>query len=88
MVNVAYVCPPNITLFGRHLTGTQLSVVSKKQLGVNQLDMATVFFREIFGNNVAPRVMDGIIAFSIFGNIIVQTFTACRGKHLFPSYSE
>ena len=41
--------------------------------------MATVFFREVFGNDLAPRVVSGIIAFSIFGNIVVMTFTASRG---------
>ena len=46
--------------------------------------MATVFFGEAFGNDVAPRVMSGIIAFSIFGNIVVMTFTASRGTCCFP----
>ena len=41
--------------------------------------MATVFFTEVFGNDLAPRVMSGFIAFSIFGNIVVMTFTASRG---------
>ena len=45
--------------------------------------MATVFFSEVFGNDVAPRVMSGIIAFCIFGNIIVMTFTASRGTCCF-----
>lgn len=45
--------------------------------------MATVFFREVFGNDVAPRVMSGIIALSIFGNMVVMTFTASRGKSAF-----
>lgn len=42
--------------------------------------MATVFFREVFGNELAPRVMSGIIALSIFGNVVVMTFTASRGR--------
>ena len=42
--------------------------------------MATSFFKEVFGNQIAPRVMSGIIAMSIFGNIVVQTFTAARVK--------
>ena len=42
--------------------------------------MATLFFTEVFGNDKAPRVMSGIIALAILGNIIVMTFTACRGK--------
>ena len=45
--------------------------------------MATVFFGEVFGNDIAPRVMSGIIAFSIFGNIVVMTFTASRGTCCF-----
>lgn len=44
--------------------------------------MATVFFKEVFGNDLAPRVMSGIIALSIFGNIVVMTFTASRGMAL------
>ena len=44
------------------------------------LDMATVFFGAVFGGHLAQRVMSGIIAFSIFGNIVVMTFTASRGK--------
>ena len=43
--------------------------------------MATVFFREVFGNELAPRVMAGLIAFSIFGNVVVMTFTASRGMN-------
>ena len=44
-----------------------------------KLDMATVFFGAVFGGDLAKRVMSGIIAFSIFGNILVMTFTASRG---------
>lgn len=43
-------------------------------------DMASVFFAQIFGNEVAKRVMNGFTAFSILGNIIVMTFTAARVK--------
>ena len=49
--------------------------------------MATIFFEQVFGNEIAPRVMSGIIAFSIFGNIIVMTFTASRGKAPYTSRS-
>ena len=42
--------------------------------------MATLFFATIFGQKIAPRVMDGITALCIFGNIIVMTFTASRVK--------
>lgn len=47
-----------------------------------KLDMASVFFGAVFGPDVAPRVMSGIIAFSILGNVIVMTFTASRGKSI------
>ncbi|KAL8898588.1 MAG: hypothetical protein Q9207_006621 [Kuettlingeria erythrocarpa] len=57
-----------------------LCVVSLDQRLNGELDMATVFFREVFGNELAPRVMSGIIAFSIFGNVVVMTFTASRVK--------
>ena len=50
--------------------------------------MATVFFEDVFGNDVAPRVMAGIIAFSIFGNIVVMTFTASRGMTQQPHCNE
>lgn len=43
--------------------------------------MATVFFGAVFGPDLAPRVMAAIIAVSIFGNIVVMTFTASRGEH-------
>ena len=45
-----------------------------------KLDMATVFFGAVFGEHIAPRVMSGIIAFSIVGNVVVMTFTASRGE--------
>ena len=43
--------------------------------------MATLFFKDIFENDTATRVMAGIIALSIFGNIVVLTFTASRGDY-------
>ena len=58
----------------------QLCVVSLDQRMDEELDMAILFFREVFQNDVAPRVMSGIIAFSILGNIVVMTFTAARGE--------
>ena len=45
-----------------------------------KLDMATVFFGAVFGPQLAPRIMSGIIAFSIFGNVTAMTFTASRVK--------
>lgn len=63
----------------------QLCVVSNdSRLESNKFDMATLFFQEIFRNDVAPRVMSGIIALSVFGNIYVTTFTASRGKKRGP----
>ncbi|KAI4099553.1 MAG: hypothetical protein L6R37_005906 [Teloschistes peruensis] len=55
-----------------------LCAVSVDQRLDGELDMATVFFRQVFSNQIAPRVMSGIIALSIFGNIVVMTFTASR----------
>jgi hypothetical protein len=46
----------------------------------SSLDMGVLFFSVVFGNETAKRVMAGVIALSIFGNIIVMTFTASRGK--------
>lgn len=57
-----------------------LCAVSLNEELYDSLDMATVFFKDVFGNELAPRVMSGIIAFSIFGNIVVMTFTASRVK--------
>lgn len=44
------------------------------------IDMATAFFYDLFGPGAAPRAMAGLVAFSIFGNILVLTFTAARVK--------
>lgn len=41
--------------------------------------MATLFFRDVFGEGAAPKAMASLIAFCIFGNLIVMTFTASRG---------
>ncbi|MCJ1391150.1 hypothetical protein MMC18_004012 [Xylographa bjoerkii] len=56
------------------------SVVSKATIMDTGLNIASEFFQQIFGSAVASRVMSGIIAFSIYGNILVMTFTACRVK--------
>ena len=55
------------------------AVPKEMQLGSTQ-DMATLFFSQMFGHEAAKRVMAGFIAFSIFGNIVVMTFTAPRVK--------
>jgi len=65
---------------GIWLTSVQLSVVSKDEIVTTELDIASRFFENIFGSEVASRVMSGIIALSILGNIIVMTFTASRGE--------
>ncbi|KAL6716587.1 hypothetical protein ACLMJK_006154 [Lecanora helva] len=57
-----------------------LCAVSVDQRLDRSLDMATLFFSEVFGTDAAPRVMSGILAFSILGNIVVMTFTASRVK--------
>lgn len=67
------------------LINMKLCAVSVDQRLDRKLDMATLFFSEVFGNEVAPRVMSGIIALSIFGNLVVMTFTASRGKVKTPS---
>jgi amino acid transporter len=50
----------------------------------NSLNMAGAFLHYLFddseGSNTAERVMAGLIAVSIFGNVIVMTFTAARVK--------
>ena len=43
-------------------------------------NMAAVFSSRIFGNDTAQRVMDGMVAFSIFGNLLAMTYTAPRVK--------
>ena len=81
LVNVSYVLQALTNLPYPNADLLQLCAVSIDQRLYNELDMATVFFREVFGNEVAPRVMAGLIAFSIFGNIVVFTFTASRGMN-------
>lgn len=46
----------------------------------NSQDIATLFLGRVFGNDGARRAMDALIAFSIFGNLVVMTFTAARVK--------
>ncbi|PGH14655.1 hypothetical protein AJ80_05836 [Polytolypa hystricis UAMH7299] len=51
----------------------------------NTIDMAGTFFHYLFdstgaSNNTGERAVAGMIAFSIFGNIFVQTFTTARMK--------
>ena len=65
LVNVAYLCAVPWDLPALH----------------EQRNMATVFFGRVFSNaTVATRAMDGLIALSIFGNLLVMTFTAPKVK--------
>lgn len=59
-----------------------MCVVSNDARLDENLDMASVFFKELFQNSVAPRVMSGLIALSIFGNLVVTSFTLSRGSKL------
>lgn len=64
LVNLAYLCA-----VPRDLNG-----IAQAQ------DMATLFLIQVFGDGVAQKVMNGMIAFSIFGGMVVMTFTAARVK--------
>ncbi|KAL8717385.1 MAG: hypothetical protein Q9225_005366 [Loekoesia sp. 1 TL-2023] len=57
-----------------------LCVVSQGEELDGASEMATLFFRKVFGNSTAPRVMSAMIALSIFGNILIMTFTATKVK--------
>ncbi|KAB8596122.1 hypothetical protein FH972_025831 [Carpinus fangiana] len=57
-----------------------LCVVSKQQQLETSTDMATLFLIHMFGYGTAQRTMAALIATSIFGNILVMTFTAARVK--------
>ncbi|MCJ1313553.1 hypothetical protein MMC25_007232 [Agyrium rufum] len=57
-----------------------LCAVSKETQLNNDLDIATLFFLRVFDTDTASRVMSALIALSIFGNIIVMTFTASKVK--------
>ena len=70
LVNIAYVC-----------------VVPKEAytaIPTNTIDMASTFLHYLFDSTMGPhtaqRVMAGLICVSIFGNVVVMTFTAARVK--------
>lgn len=85
LINVAYVRVSTFCLIIRTcLSAGQLCVVSKHQQFHTGADMATLFLNDIFGNEVATRIMSGILALSLFGNIVVSTFTSSRGEHEDP----
>lgn len=64
LVNVSYLC----------VVPADLPNLTKEP------NMAIPFFQRVFDSDAAGRVMSGIIAFSIFGNILVMTYTASRVK--------
>jgi amino acid transporter len=43
-------------------------------------DMAELFFGQVFGVDKAKRAMDGLLAFLIFGGMIVMTFASAWVK--------
>ncbi len=57
-----------------------LCAVPKDMQLSSKQDMATLFFAQMFGHEAAQRVLAALIAISIFGNIVVMTFTASRVK--------
>ena len=50
------------------------------QLDNQTVDLASLFLEHVFGNTGAQKAMAALIAISIFGNILVMTFTAARVK--------
>ncbi|OAP58286.1 hypothetical protein AYL99_07376 [Fonsecaea erecta] len=80
----------------KHTAVTTVSVVSLLYILINISYMLVVpasvlfsraddtvarpFFQRIFGEEAADKALCGFLAFSSFGNIIVQTFTAARVK--------
>jgi amino acid transporter len=80
---------PKYTLIGILITSVlfllvkmaYLSAVPRNLPGIPcSTDMAELFFGQVFGDDKAKRAMDGLIAFSIFGGMVVMTFTAARVK--------
>ncbi|KAF1814073.1 hypothetical protein P152DRAFT_481226 [Eremomyces bilateralis CBS 781.70] len=57
-----------------------LAVPKEVQLKNPSIPMASLFFQHMFGDHRAKQAMSGLAAFSIFGNIVVMTFTASRVK--------
>ena len=65
LVNVAYLC----------------AVPKEVQLANIDEPLASLFFKRMFGDSeVAQRAMAALVAISIFGNLVVMTFTASRVK--------
>lgn len=55
-------------------------VPAADQFEVGPDTVAALFFSRIFGDRNANTVQNTFMAFSSFGNILVQTFTASRVK--------
>lgn len=55
-------------------------VPAEDQFKVGEDTVAALFFARIFGIRYASKVQNSFMAFSSFGNILVQTFTASRVK--------
>ncbi|KAF2180880.1 hypothetical protein K469DRAFT_692433 [Zopfia rhizophila CBS 207.26] len=66
LVNIAYLCV------------IPLEAITNSEYP--DADIATLFFEKVFGNDAAKHLMQAMITFSIFGNLIVLTFTAARVK--------
>ncbi|KAF2417528.1 hypothetical protein EJ08DRAFT_80031 [Tothia fuscella] len=69
MVNISYFC----------VVPKEVYTMSKS----NSIDMAGEFLHFLFDDSstfTAKQVMAGLVAFSVFGNVIVMTFTAARVK--------
>ncbi|KAF2690577.1 amino acid transporter [Lentithecium fluviatile CBS 122367] len=66
LVNIAYVCVVPLEV-----------ILKPENAGV---DITSMFFELVFGNDTAKHVMQAFVAFSILGNLIVMTFTAARVK--------
>jgi amino acid transporter len=69
-----------ITLFMLANIAYFLVVPKKMQLESPDVAMATLFFGQVFGSETAKQALAGLVALSIFGNIVVMTFTASRVK--------
>lgn len=66
LVNIAYVCV------------VPMEVIVKPENA--DVDITSLFFEQVFHNDVAKHVVQAFVAFSILGNLIVMTFTAARVK--------
>ena len=87
LVNVAYVSGSHahsIAIFPM-LTSVKMVVVPKElQLNPSN-NVALLFFKSTFGtlsknDDLPERILSAFMAISSFGNIVVMTFTAARGK--------